>query len=245
MDNIPFDESPGNIRSYTQFEGKDATVEAQDVRVRPFNLAQINAITVDVSDTARVVNMAGVEDEFEYQIWRRLLELGRRMEFAAHWAQGRESSASSNQTTVDGSRVTHGLIRWLIQTGLSAVKGTVPTTDTLFTNGPTIPEDYYSVWWDRVNEGGSASLSRAILFNNILAPAWRNGFNVGGSFVFSGARLKQLATEFSAFADGPLNTRNVPAEAKILYDTIDVIDTNLGSVYWNLDRYLDINARVS
>lgn len=237
MDNIPFDNDPGNIGTYTQFEGKDASFEAAQHRERPWNLAQINSIAVDVSDTARVVDMVGTEDEFEYQIWRRLLELGRRMEFAAHWAGGRETTAGQNQTNL--GRVTHGLCRWIAQTGLKRAQGAA--SEQLFTSGPTITSDYFSTFYD----AAGTDLSRSILFNNILAPAWRNGFNVGGCFIFSGAQVKQFATEFSVFGNTSLNFRQVAAEAKILYDTIDVIDTNLGPVYWNLDRYLDINQSIT
>ncbi len=236
MDDIPFDNDPANIAGDTSPEGKDAVFEVHVPRSEIFNFAQINTISVDVSDTSRVVEMAGVPDEFIYQLWKRLLEIGRKMDMAAHFGVG--ANHTGNQSSASG-RVTHGLFNWIAQTGLrraQADAGLGVTTETLFTAGPVINDEFWSVFYD----SAGTDISRAILFENILAPAWRNGFIVAGAVGLCGARLKSLISDFTLVSNGPVNHRHISARLKMLIDTIDVIETPLGRVYINMDRYMDI-----
>lgn len=239
MDDIPFDDDPANIAGHTDPEGKDAVFESPEHRTRAHNFAQINKIAWDVSDTARVVDMAGTDDEFDYQGLRKLLQIGRRMEFAAHFGTG--TGVQNDQSAASG-RVTHGIVNWIAQSGLRRAQG-LTTAQTFFTNGSAVPPEFWSVYYD----AGGANLSRTILYTNILSPSWRNGFRVNGAVGLCGAALKQIISGF-AIASGTdyiANDRNISAEARMLVDTVDVVVTNLGTIYINLDRYLDLNRSVT
>jgi hypothetical protein len=245
VDDVPFDSDPSNIAAATDPEGRDAQFVTPTYRTRLYNFAQINAISIDVSDTARVVDMAGVPDEFQYQLWRRLLQLGRKMEFAAHFGTGANYTASQlGASPFAGGRVTHGLMNWLNVLGLARALNdnqSETVARTLFTGGPSVPYKYQSTCY---NSAGT-DLTRDILYTNILAPAWQNGFNVGGAIVMCGTALKKMISDFALVSNGPRNQRNIPAQMKKLVDTIDVIETPLGTVYVNLDRYLDISSSMT
>lgn len=243
MDDITFDNDPANIAGDTAPEGKDAVFEAHVPRSDIFNFAQINTLSVDVSDTSRVVEMAGVPDEYVYQLWKKLLQIGRIMDMAAHFAEG--ANHTGNQSSSSG-RVTHGLFRWIAQTGLrraqiAASQPGVGSTETMFTAGPVVNDEFYSSFY---NSAG-ADITRAILFENILAPAWRNGFIVAGAVGLCGARLKKMISDFTLVQYGPVNHRHIPARLNTLIDTIDVIETPLGRVYINMDRYMDISQSIT
>ncbi len=244
VDDIVFDDNPANIAGDTSPEGKDATFVTHVPRNRIYNFAQINALSVDTSDTSRVVEMAGVPDEYVYQLWKKLLEIGRIMDMAAHFGTGADHTG--DQSSASG-RVTHGLFNWIATLGYERTRTTPSTTKLLFTGGPTINDEFYSSFYD-AGVGSppvGVDISRAILFENILAPAWRNGFIVAGAVGLCGARLKKIISDFTLVANGPLNHRHIPARLNMLIDTIDVIETPLGRVYINMDRYMDISRSIT
>jgi len=241
MDDIPFDETIAGIASATRTEGKDAIFPSPDHRSRIYNVAQINSLAWDIADTARVVDMAGVDDEFDYQGLRKMLQLGRVMEYAAHFGTGVDAAAGDTQSST--ARVTEGLVNWIAKGGLHRTAGATSFTQWTTTTGPTVTSDFFSTFYD----AAGTDLSRTILYNNILAPAWKAGFKPNGAIGLCGSKLKQFITGF-AIASGTdyvANDRNISAEARTLHDTIDVVVTNLGTIYVNLDRYLDNTQNVS
>jgi len=63
-------------------EGADYTYAKPSARTRLSNWTQIFATSVEVSDTQRVVDKAGLEDEFYYQMSKRMKEHARDIEYA-------------------------------------------------------------------------------------------------------------------------------------------------------------------
>lgn len=65
-----------------QVEGDDSTANTADPTVRLFNYLQTLKKTVGVSGKARKISTAGRADEFNYQLKKRMAELGRDLEAA-------------------------------------------------------------------------------------------------------------------------------------------------------------------
>lgn len=243
IDHIPRSYDISAISSLARFEGADAVFEVPDYRDRPFNVAQINTKAIDVSETSRVVEMAAVGDEYDYQGWRRLLEMGIDIDMALHYGTGRLESGGDDQTS-GTSRVTHGLFNWIFQTGIHRNNTGGAGLDepfTLFTGGPAIKRRYSSTVFEN---GGAAGISRDLVANSIWAPAWRNGFKLDGHLILCGTLIKQAFSDMSIVhangADGSVNVRWLPAERRGLIDTIDSIEGWGGNAYIAVDRYLDL-----
>lgn len=77
-------------------EGADATFTTPTSTTRLGNRCQVSKKTVLVSGTARAVDTAGREDEFEYQMAKRMAELKKDMEFSLV----RNQASSSGSSTV-------------------------------------------------------------------------------------------------------------------------------------------------
>src|SRR5581483_10425309 len=65
-----------------QIEGADFTFAIPGTRSRVSNYTQIFTKTLEVSDTQRTVNVAGLEDEFKYQMEKRMKEIATDIEKA-------------------------------------------------------------------------------------------------------------------------------------------------------------------
>lgn len=207
---------------------------------RLWNMLQINKRDVDVTGTNQATVHAGTDDPLGYQIFRHLRGLGWEIEMALHWGK----LAGVTETNSNGTaRATHGLIGWGLELGQAAVgyaDNGVPTTKQIGAGtGPVVQRRFYSTWDHPDNNGSSRELTRAILYDNVLQPAHAKGFIVPGSICLLGTKLKR-GIKYIATAATSTTTRNVSAEAKILYDTIDVVDTDMGAIYFNLDRHLDM-----
>jgi hypothetical protein len=81
-------------------EGADATFSTPTSTTRLGNRCQLMKKTVLVSGTARAVDTAGREDEFEYQMAKRVAELKLDMEFAISRSQGSSAGSSTVAPTL-------------------------------------------------------------------------------------------------------------------------------------------------
>jgi hypothetical protein len=84
-------------------EGADATFATPTSTTRLGNRCQISKKTVLVSGTARSVDTAGREDEFEYQMAKRTAELKKDMELALVTNQGSSAGSSTVVPTSAGA----------------------------------------------------------------------------------------------------------------------------------------------
>lgn len=234
----PVDDIPTPTSAAAAIEGADATFSAtgagNDVRLRLGNGTFIATKYVDVTDSERVVNLAGVEDEFAYQVWKKTLEMAKQAEFNLHWGQ---YAAGNDTTPATGvARQTEGFYTyaWLAAQGAAAESiGGIASLD-FSSSGRAEP--YASTFYD---PGSPANITRAILHDNLLAPAWKNGMQIEGAIMLCGSDIKFLVADFALASNGPRNERVIPAEAATVIDTIDIIRTDFGYLYVNLDRYFD------
>lgn len=92
-----------------------------------------------------------------------------------------------------------------------------------------------------------SDLTRTELFDLMLSPAWGKGMNIQGAVALCGVRVKRIISNFATVYSGSgatqtaamLNDRNIGVDAKLLSDTIDVYESDLGKIYVNLDRYMN------
>ena len=248
VDDIPFTSTLANIEVETRIEGEDSNFVMQDKRDRLHSFAQINSRSVDVTDTSRIVDTAGIDDEFLYQIERHLLIMGRDMEMAAHWGRMDDVdlvTSDQGDAGIVAKRQTSGVCDWVISTGseraqAASVAYVFPSSAGGGINpgasvGTEFQANLHSVTLD-----GKYALTKTIVNDNILAPAWRTGMQVQGCIGFSGHLIKTKMSTFALDTNGSINERRISAAAKTLIDTIDVFEFETGMVYMNLDRYMDI-----
>lgn len=92
-----------------------------------------------------------------------------------------------------------------------------------------------------------SDLTRTELFDYMLSPAWGKGMNIQGAVALCGVKVKRIISNFATVYSGSgatqtaamLNDRNIGVDAKMLSDTIDVYESDLGKIYVNLDRYMN------
>jgi len=74
------EDSLATATSNTNIESADYSFSARDPRTREGNYTQIFVTPVEVSDTQRAVNAAGIKDEYAYQMAKALKEHARDIE---------------------------------------------------------------------------------------------------------------------------------------------------------------------
>lgn len=245
VDTLPIHKTIASVAADTHPEGQDATFETPVRGQRIFNFAQINSRAIDVSDTSRVVDRAGPDDEFDWRLEQHLLGLGHEIEYALHY--GLMDSTESDQSAVTG-RATHGLIPWLAELGQARKAGSGTKTILVTAGNPVVREEFFSVWYHPEEVGGGEpaageEMTKAIVRDQILTPAWRNGFRVQNCLCLTGTALKAQFAYFAVVGASAGYRQTIPAEMKKLYQTIDVIEMQLGAIWVNLDRHLDIPSQ--
>lgn len=236
----PLDDIPTPNSAAGKVEGADAVFPdvaavGEETRYRTGNSTVITAEYVDVSDSQRTVNLAGVEDEFAYQVWKKTLRMAKQMEFNLHWG----SYAAGSGATPGTARQTEGFVHWAFELGVDQTSGITAGSSTWDMTATTGRQ---SIYRPTVHiPGSAANLTRVILHDSLLTPAWRAGMQVEGCIVLLGAEMKFLVADFAVGSTGfaAINERIMPAEARTMIDTIDIIRTDFGYIYMNLDRYLD------
>lgn len=236
VDKVARPTTVANIPTLARPEGKDAAfTDTLDLGFRLKNMCQIASRDVDITNTERATQQHGYEDAYRYQMWKKGLEVGIEFEMAFRW--GRLVQGNNNQT--GAGRVMHGIVGWAAELGIAR---SIPlATHTL--NGsaasPAIPSDYFSTWFHSAG-GADTELTRQRLYDNILNPAWQQGFNVIGAEAFLSTSLKRQIAYLNRVANGPINNREIPADRKMLVDSVSAIETDLGLVFFNIDRYFDL-----
>lgn len=107
-------------------EGADYSFSKRDPRTRLGNWTQIFQTPVEVSDTQRAVETAGLEDEFAYQMAKALKEHARDIEYAL--VKGTGNSGASGT-----ARELKGVLAWIstnVETGTGT--GTEALTEDMF-----------------------------------------------------------------------------------------------------------------
>jgi len=244
---------PTTVTTSTVAEGADATFAAATYPARFKSVAQINSDAIDVTATERASIMAGRSDEFRYRAWKTMLNLATKIELAIHFGVARSDSGGPNGGT---TRVTHGLITAAAQAGIDRF---LSNTYTRFWSGGT---DYtttdYATTMLTSNLSGTTTVAAAdtiltrTLFNKSWLGAAHTGeYKVDGSLILVPPALRRSISAFcmpsasgGSFSNGvtgnvPANYRNVDASARQMFDTIDFVTTDMGTVAIANDRYLN------
>ncbi len=121
-------------------EGADYTFARRDPRVRTGNYTQVFVTPVEVSDTQRAVETAGLEDEYAYQMAKALKEHARDIEYAF------ASTANTGNSGASGTaRQLKGVMAWITTTNITGTgSGDETLTETMFNDA------LQAIW----NEGG-------------------------------------------------------------------------------------------
>lgn len=109
-------------------EGADYSFSKPGARTRLSNYTQIFVTDVEVSDTQRAVDTAGIEDEFAYQMAKAMKEHARDIEYML--VNGTGNSGASGT-----ARELKGVLTWIstnVETGTGT--GTEYLTETMFNN---------------------------------------------------------------------------------------------------------------
>ncbi len=120
-------DSLATATSNTNIEGADYSFSRRDVRTREGNYTQIFVTPVEVSDTQRAVDTAGLEDEYAYQMAKALKEHARDIEYALCSTAAGASGASGT------ARSLKGVLAWITsvnETGTGT--GDEALTDSMF-----------------------------------------------------------------------------------------------------------------
>lgn len=147
-----------------KIEGYDYSFAARSVRTRVNNYTQIFQTAVEVSDTQREINTAGMEDEFAYQMAKAMKEHARDIEYAL--VNGTGNSGASGT-----AREMKGVLAWLstnVETGTGT--GSEDLTESMF-------NDLLQAIWD---QGGQPTT------------AYANGYQKRQISSFTGGSTKNI-----------------------------------------------------
>ncbi len=199
-------------------ESFDATFTTPAVRKRLGNLTHILRETVDVSDSQRAVNTAGIVDEYVYQIRKRLIELARKIEFAlVHSELNSQAQVGNIGGTPAVGRMMEGILAWLEP------------------DPSDVTADYLADSEEgTITECGSpiARLTETI-FNDHAARAWDKGVLYKTVYV---NRVQKR--EISGFTTNV--TRNLDARGRRQVSNIDIYEGDFGMQAVILHRYLPL-----
>jgi hypothetical protein len=109
-------------------EGDDYVFARRNPRVRTGNYTQVFVTPVEVSDTQRAVETAGLEDEYAYQMAKALKEHARDIEYAF------ASTANTGNSGASGTaRQLKGVMAWITTTNITGTgSGDETLTETMF-----------------------------------------------------------------------------------------------------------------
>ena len=215
--------TPTSVSS--QLEGS-APSAANKARTRLRNICMIDHKGIDVSDTQRVMNEAGIDDEFSWQVVQKGLELLKQCEFNLHWSTYQAGAAAT-------ARQYAGIIEWAFRGGWARNQGgSEPVA------GYDVPSRYGGVLY----EGTNSNLTEAQFRDSVLQPAWRYGMEIPQAICLLGARLKAIVSDFGVVYNSGgtiVNSMFIEAEKRRKILTIDVFETDYGPLSLALDRYMD------
>ncbi len=202
----------------TQLQGDDSTNITADPTVRLKNFTQILKKTVGVSGTQRAIKHYGRDDEFEYQLAKRMREIKRDLEFAAVTNQAGTVGAAA------GTAQMAGVESWIATNLTSVQEGAAGTTPGQSGGYPgTAPTDSTS----------AGSVSETVL-RNLVKDAW----SAGGEptiLMVPGAG-KEKVSNFSGIATRFLDTDR--GKQASLVSGVDIWATNFGKLTVVPNRFM-------
>ena len=239
MDNIAAEQTTQTDGDFARVEGADASYPTLTARQRASNYTHIVTRPAQVSDTERKVLEAGVDDEFSYQIYKKFLETLKQADYAAHFSEFQALASGS-----DPSR-THGLANWLYATGVGTSDAATIGAHSIDTSSTGYQATY--------KDNAGTTLTRDVMHDSLLQPAHIKGMDLTGAVALVPSRMKRVISQFAFVYSGgsttdtglQLNERNIGARERTLIDTVDVFETDFGTVYMNIDRRMNSDTTVA
>jgi len=174
-----------NAADNANIEGADYTFSKPASRTRTGGYVQYFRTAVEVSDLQRMVDTAGLEDEFAYQMAKKMKEHARDIELALVTGTGNSGASGT-------ARRLKGVLAW------------ISTTNTTGTGT------------------GTQALSEA-MFNDTLEDIWDQGGIP--DFAYANGSQKRKISDFTGGT-----TKNLNAEEKVIYQGVDVYDSDFGRI---------------
>jgi hypothetical protein len=202
-------------------------------RQRLHNEVMIVRESVDIEDSLRYMDEAGVSDEYAWALAKKHLETAKQMEFNIH--HGEYASRGS------GTPVTGGVIEWAAEGGVgrSSAAGDIVVAGNTFAAGTATAEGGYgAIWTDYATPMTEAQ------FNTLLQDAWFQGIDINACVLFSAGPVKRAISDFShtygGVDSGPqnLSRTTINQELKKRIVCVDIYGSDFGELHMALDRYM-------
>jgi hypothetical protein len=215
------DPDVGNADVNVVPESYDAVFTSETNRNRLLNYTHILRKTVDVSDTQRAVNTAGIADEFIYQLRKKLIELARDIEFALiHSQLNNQTEVGNVGGTPATGRQMEGILNYL-----------EPDPAGVTANYLDSAEE------GTITEAGSpiARITESV-YNDHLETMWDKG--TIAKTAYCNAPQKREISGFISNATTSLNTRYTDAASMMAVTNIDIYKGDFGTQAIVLHRYM-------
>ena len=203
-------------------------------RQRLHNEVMIVRKPVDIEDSLRYMDEAGVTDEYAWALAKRHLDAAKQMEFNIHHAEFAARGAGTPQTA--------GVIEWAAEGGTARETGEpldITIAGNTFDAGLlTVEGGFGAIWRDFATPMTEAQ------FNTLLQDAWFQGIDINACILFSAGPVKRAISDFSHsygdIASGPqgLFRTTINAELKKKIVCVDIYGSDFGELHMALDRYM-------
>lgn len=211
------------------------------------SIAEIQGLQFGVSDTDRALSQYGMSDRFAYEALKTTQSVVNNFEMSFWWSPGTTVAGADlndgGSATEQFARQTQGIVHWICRSGLQrSIQGVTKVThadgagNNFGTGGGALCTGASS--W-AYNAGG-LTLDQAMFKDNLMAQWYTITGRQAGAVGFTGAKIKNLFSQFALTANGAINERTLDAASKRIVDTVDYYETDFGVVSLNLCRYLNI-----
>lgn len=221
------DPDVGNADVVAVAEGSDATFDPLVPRKRLCNITHIIRRTFDVSDTQRDINVAGIRDEYVYQLRKATMELARFIEFALVHSERQVQTAQGNSV---------GVVPRKMDGFYAYASASDPTCATTL----GLSEDETGTITTVAGSSPDDCIDSCIL-NAHLERKWQKGAMTDSLY----ANSKQKRSLSNLTLNPNSNVRyNIPVAEKTVINTVDFYQSDFGTQRILLHRYQK-NSRIS
>ena len=211
-------------------------------------VAEIQGLQFSVSDSDRNEPLYGMTDRFAYEALKATESVVNMFEHSFWWSPGTPPAGSdlNTSTGTQYARQTQGICHWILKSGLQRSQfpsgGSTAHTDghgNDFGSSGTL----YNYARGYAYDAGGVTLDQAMFKDNLMAEWYNLTGRQAGAVGFTGAKIKNLFSQFALTANGPINERTLEAAAKRVVDTVDYYETDFGVLSVNMCRYLNLSGQ--
>lgn len=224
-------------------EGSDFSYESANYETRLKAICEIKHHGLEMSNTARSGNIAGMENPWDYRTGKLFTKHLNSIDNTGMYGVGSPetsgATATSGGTTAGDERRMQGLIFNSAWTGLQRQHGASAITTVTDPYGTDIASDYWSVFTDF----NHSPITMESFYNNLIAPALTAGSDMDSSpWMFQcGYRVMQRIARF-LIADGgiPINERQRSADDAMGNDYLNMFRLASGNIVtFRTNRWLN------